>query len=550
MGDERTRRYRRTLAELDLQRKPYESEWKDLSRYLLYRRGLFDGDRPGRAASRRSESLDSRPAKSLRNFAAFMHAGLTSPARPWFKLTTQDPELMEFGPVRDWVFGVEQAMYHAYRKSNFYSTVHTGYLELIGFGVGCIFEEEDDESFIRFHPLTIGEYWIAQNHRGAVDTLYRRFSMTARAMAQKFGREKLSHAVKTALDRKDLTWFDVVHVVEPREQYDPRRMDRNNLPYASAYFEMNGTHELLWNGGYHEFPYLISRWETTGNEVWGAGPAHDVLPDIKQLTAVIRTQTTAIHKELDPPMALGSGMKDRLNLMPGTQHPGLLSSAGDIQAKPIYQVRPDLAAGVTLRQDIRQAIMEGFFNDLFLFLLQRPNMTATEVVERHEEKLLLLGPAIERQQYELFNPLTERTFGVLMRSESLPPPPEELQGQELKVEYISLLAQAQKVIGTQAVDSAVQFAASMASLWPEVLDKINADEALDVRSDLIGVRPGIIRTDAQTAAMRKDRAQKAQAAAADQSTMNMIQAGKTMSEIKTGEDRNALIDMLKNAAKG
>jgi hypothetical protein len=172
------------------------------------------------------------------------------------------------------------------------------------------------------------------------------------------------------------------------------------------------------------------------------------------------------------------------------------------------------------------------------------------VVERHEEKLLLLGPAIERQQYELFNPLTERTFGVLMRSESLPPPPEELQGQELKVEYISLLAQAQKVIGTQAVDSAVQFAASMASLWPEVLDKINADEALDVRSDLIGVRPGIIRTDAQTAAMRKDRAQKAQAAAADQSTMNMIQAGKTMSEIKTGEDRNALIDMLKNAAKG
>jgi len=547
---ERIERHNSILAELKKKRLPHETGWRDLSRFLLPAHGLYDSEKPGERSPRKLESLDSRPRKNLSNFAAMMHSGHTSPARPWFKITTEDPDLMDFAPVRDWVSFVEKLFYQAYRKSNFYASVHTGYIELAGFGVQAMLQEESWESILHFATQTIGTYWIAQNHQGVVDTLYRKFSMTARQMAARFGKDNLSSHAKSALDNKqDLQEFNVIHAVEPREFYDPRKVDNSNMPFVSCYFEDGENNRelpdnFLREGGYHDFPFRVARWETFGNEVYGTSLGLDVLPDIKQLTAVIRTQTTSIHKELDPPMALASGMKDRLNLMPGTQHPGLLNQQGEPLAKPVYSPNPNLQHGVALRQDIREAITEGFFNDLFLFLIQRPNMTATEVAERHEEKLLLLGPAIERQQSEFFNPLADRTYGILDRNGYIPPPPRELENKELKVEYISLLAQAQKQVGTQAISSTTQFAAGLSQFWPDALDKINPDEAIDAWADLSGSEPKMINTEQQVLEIRQTRAEQKQAAAMNEAMMNAAQAGKTMSETKINPDeRTALTDV-------
>jgi hypothetical protein len=548
---ERLNRYRSTLEEMKRQRKPHEPGWKDISRLLMHANGLYDGEKPGEYVPRKSEALDSRPRKYLGNFAAMMHAGLTSPARPWFKLTTEDPDLIKYGPIRDWVSRVEAQMYQAYRKSNFYSSVHSGYLELTGFGIQCCFLEESFETLLHFCPQTIGTYWIAQNDYGMVDTVYRTFAMTARTMARRFGKENLSTVVQAALERNELQFFRVFHVTEPRERFDPRKKDKYNKPFVSCYFEEGTQDAVLREGGFDEFPYLTARWETLGNDPWGNSPGADVLPDIKQLTAVIRTQTTAIHKELDPPMAMGGTMKDRLNLMPGTQHPGMLNPQGELLTKPIYSPNPNLQHGVELRNDIRDAIQAGFFNDLFIFMLQRKDITATEVAERHEEKLLMLGPAIERQQSEFFNPLADRTFGILIRNGFIPPPPEAIQDQELKVEYISLLAQAQKIVGINSVDSMVQFTGNMSQIWPDAIDKINPDMAIDIRADLIGADLRMINAASVVNKTRQARADAQQAAQMNEAMMNAAEAGKTMSETKINpEQRTALTDAAEVMAGG
>ncbi|MEW5726178.1 MAG: portal protein, partial [Thermodesulfobacteriota bacterium] len=184
-----------------------------------------------------------------------------------------------------------------------------------------------------------------------------------------------------------------------------------------------------------------------------------------------------------------------------------------------------------------------FFNDLFVFLLRRPGVTATEVVERHEEKLLLLGPVIERQQSELLDPLIERAFGILERSGRLPGAPPEIQGHDLKVEYISLLAQAQKLVGTQAVQSVLQFVGGAAAIDPRVLDKIDLDEAVDVYAEMTGVPPRVVRADEEVEKLRAERAESSRRDQAAQAALAAIQGAKSLSETKTGE-RNALTDLI------
>jgi hypothetical protein len=329
--------------------------------------------------------------------------------------------------------------------------------------------------------------------------------MTARQIESRFGRENLPASVLTSLNVNRDSWFDVLHVVQPRAEFDVDRMDVMNMPYESVFLLNGHGGHVLSESGFVENPYMAPRWDTAAMDVYGRSPAMDVLADVKMLMEMSKSQIQAVHLTLRPPMKVPSMYSRRLNLLPGGQNPVEQNQQDSVS--PLYQVRPDLAGVSNKIQDVRTAIREGFYNDIFMMMAgsNRRTITAAEVAERHEEKLIQLGPVIERQHTELLDPLLDRVFGILHRAGQLPEPPSVLEGSDLKIDYISVLAQAQKMVGTQSLLSLASFVGDLAQANPEVLDKVDMDRAVDDYAELIGVPTGIVRSGDEVEKFRNTR---------------------------------------------
>ena len=486
--------YLQRLQSLRQERSSWESHWQEISDYILPRKGIYAGHRPNDGGIRSGKIIDSTATRALRILAAGLQGGLTSPARPWFRLGLSDRDLARHKSVREWISKVESAMYRALARSNFYSCIHSLYTELAGFGTGILYCEPDEDSGIRFRTLTAGEYCLATDAQGRVDSVYREFKMTARQLEKRFGKDNLPASVHTSLGANRDHWFDVLHVVQPRDEFDVERMDALNMPFESVFLLNGRGGDILSESGFVENPYMAPRWDTAAMDVYGRSPAMDVLADVKMLMEMSKSQIQAVHLTLRPPMKVPSMYSRRLNLLPGGQNPVEQNQQDSVS--PLYQVRPDLAGVSNKIQDVRTAIREGFYNDIFMMMAgsNRRTITAAEVAERHEEKLIQLGPVIERQHTELLDPLIDRVFGLLSRSGQLPEAPSILEGADIKIDYISVLAQAQKMVGTQSIQSLAQFVGNLAQASPQVLDKVDMDRAVDDYAELIGVPNGIVRS--------------------------------------------------------
>lgn len=340
-----------------------------------------------------------------------------------------------------------------------------------------------------------------------MDTVYREFKMTARQLEKRFGRDALPANVQTSLNVNRDHWFDVLHVVQPRDEFDAQKIDKQNMPFESVFLLSGRGGHVLSESGFMENPYMVPRWDTAAMDVYGRSPAMDVLADVKMLMEMSKSQIQAVHLTLRPPMKVPAMYSRRLNLLPGGQNPVEQNQQDSVS--PLYQVRPDLAGVSNKIQDVRTAIREGFYNDIFLMMAgsNRKSITAAEVAERHEEKLIQLGPVIERQHTELLDPLIDRVFGILRRAGQLPDAPSILDGMDIKVDYISILAQAQKMVGTQSIQSLADFVGRLAGANPDVLDKVDMDRAIDDYADLIGVPNGIVRSGEEVEKFRNARRQ-------------------------------------------
>ena len=497
------------------QRQQWLDHWQEIHEYILPHRGHFtySGMGPNQGEKRHSRIIDGTATRALRILAAGMQSGLTSPSRPWFRLTLSDLDLVEYGPVRWWLDLVERNMYHVFSKSNFYSSVMDIYSEISSFGTSVIYEEERpygaQAALVWFKPFTVGEYCLSEGPYGLIDTIFRECYMTGRQIEAKFGKDNLSPGLRSSVDKSPDENHKIIHIITPRTDRQSGYQDRLNMPWVSCYLEEMATERVLSESGYMEFPCMCPRWGTAGADVYGRSPGMDILADVKMLQEMQKSFIKAIHKGIDPPLKVPSGWKGRITTIPGGIN--YLDAQSPDSIGPLYNVNVDLASTNTKIQQVQEAIRAGFFNDLFLMILERPGMTATEVMERHEEKLMMLGPVVERMFSELLDPTVNRTFGIMGRSLMLPPPPEEIMGQEIKVEYMSLLAQAQKMIGTQAIQSTAGFVAQMAQINPEALDKFDTDEAIDQYAEMVGAPGRIIRSDDQVMELRAMRAQQQQA---------------------------------------
>lgn len=522
------------------ERSSWMSHWKDISEVLLPRAGRFlptENNRGGKAAFRKI--LDSTGTRALRTLSGGMMSGMTSPARPWFRLTTFNPELDESYEVKVWMSQVTSLMQMVFYKSNTYRALQMAYEELGAFGTSATLIYDDFDRVIHCHPLTIGEFAIATDSRGRVNTVYREFRMTVAMLVQEFGLANVSRTVKDMYDRGQLDeWVEVINAIEPRTERDPRKTDAKNMPYLSVYFEKSGDKgKVLRETGFTEFPAMCARWSVTGGDIYGTSPGMEALGDLCQLQQMQFRKSQAIDYKVHPPVLIPSEMKNMgTQFLPG----GVIPYSNAQQAQQIrsaYMVDLDLNSLLVDIQDVRQRINEAFYRDIFMLMVNSTDktMTATEVTERHEEKMLLMGPVLERLNAEMLDPLINIVFNKLVQADLLPPLPEDLQGQQLNVEFISILAQAQKAISTNSVDRMFSVLGNLAGMKPDIVDNVDLDFWPQWYADALGVDPRFIVSGKKVAVIREQRAQAEQRAAAMEQLQGATQAAKNMGMSMQGQ---------------
>ena len=515
------------------ERATWWSHWQEVTTYLLPRNGrYFEQDR-NKGHRRHNSIYDNTGTRALRTLGAGMMAGATSPARPWFRLATADPELNNYPPVKLWLQDVTDRMNLVFTKSNTYRTLHGIYEELGAFGTAGSIVLPDPKTAIHHFPVTCGEYAIATDYQGRVNTLYREFQKTVSEIVREFGYNKCSTHVKNMYDRGNLdSWVTLIHAIEPRDdrERDFSKRDNMNMAYKSCYFELGSEGEqTLRESGFRDFPAVVPRWGIAGGDIYGNSPGMEALGDVKQLQHEQLRKAQSIDYQTKPPLQVPSYLKNRdVDSLPG----GVTFVDGQQgKIETAFAVNLNLQHLLMDIQDVRQRINSSFYADLFLMLANATDtrMTATEVAERHEEKLLMLGPVLERLHNELLDPLIDNTFNRMVEANLVPPAPEELQGMELSVEFVSMLAQAQRAIGTNSVDRYTNTMGMIAQMKPDILDKFNSDEWANSYADMLGIDPKLVVADQQVAIIRQERAQaqqaQAQAAAQQQAVENMAKIG-------------------------
>lgn len=533
-------RLTKQLGQLETERNSFEPHWRDLSDFINPRGSRFLTSDVNRGDRRNTKIVDPTASMANRTLSSGMMSGITSPARPWFRLATPDPAMMNYGPVKQWLEVVQNRMNDMFNKSNLYQSLPIIYSSLGTYGTAAMAVLEDNEDIIRTYPFPLGSFYIANSPRLSVDTAYRKFSMTVRQLVMEFGIDKVSSSVKGMWESGTYEkWIDVVHAVYPNMDRDTGKLDAKNKRVKSVYYEEGGdSDKVLRESGFDDFPILAPRWEVNGEDVYGSScPGMLALGQVKALQLEQRRKSQLIDKATNPPMVGPSSLKNqRVSLLPGdiTYIDQMSSQDG---FKPAYLVNPNTADLLADIQDTRSIINSSYFVDLFMMLqnVNTRSMPVEAVIEMKEEKLLMLGPVLERLNDEFLDPLIDRAFSIMVSKNLLPQPPDVMQGMPLRIEYISVMAQAQKSIGLGSLERFVGFVGGLAQAKPEALDKINVDQAIDSYAEMSGVSPTVVVPAEDVQQIREDRQQQIQQQQAMQMVMAAAQGAKTLSEAQTAD---------------
>lgn len=531
-------------AELWTTRSSYDSHMQEIADFLLPRAVRLDESNKNKGAvSDFNSIIDETGTQAHGVLEAGLMAGMTSPARPWVKLATPDRDLMEFGPVKTWLSKVTLKMLAIFSKSNTYRAFRSSYGQLGAFGTAANVVIDNYDNVLHNFPLAWGSYALGVSHLGTVDTLCRVFTRTAEQLVAEFGYDNCSQTVKNMYDTgKYTSEVPVIHIIEPRRDRDYKSPLSRHMAFRSCYIEAgrDSENQYLRESGFREFPAITPRWLVDGDDTYASRwPGALALGSIKQLQQEQRQKSTAIDYKVEPPLGVPTSLKNQdVDRLPG----GVTYIDTNTQngIRSLYEVNLDLNHLLADIGDVRDRINKSFFVDLFKMIANdtRSNVTAREIAERHEEKLLMLGPVLESLHNEMLQPFVEITFAKMLRAGLFAPgtelePPPELQGQELDIEFISTLAQAQRAVGVGSVDRLIGTIGSLGNIKPDVLDKLDADQAVDVYADMLGVDPSLIVADKDVALIRQNRQaqQQAQAMAAMAQPMkDMASAAQIASE--------------------
>jgi hypothetical protein len=551
--------FTRRVGALEKEFSSFRAHYEELSDNFSPRRGRFLIDDRNRGERKHHNIINSAGLQAARVSRSGLLAGIMSPARPWFALETLNPDFMENEQVKIWLHRVELLMRTIFNQSNLYNMAPTMLGETTVFGTGCMTQLDDFNDVARFYTHTVGSYMVAQNERYEIDTLVRQYMLTVHQMVKEFGLDRVSILVKDRWDRGEYDqWFPVTQVIEPNPNFDFDKLDAQFKPWRSVHFEPGNDkgsninqNRFLRKSGFEEFPAFVPRWSVTGEDIYGTDcPGMIALGDNKGLQIEERRKAQAIDKMVNPPLRGPASLRNSpINTMPGGSN--LYAGMPESKLEAIYQLNPQIGE---LKEDIQRTearIQEAFYADMFLAISNMDGVqprNQLELTQRNEERLLQLGPVLEQFHNEFLAKMIDRTFAQMGRAELLPPAPPALQGQPLKINFISSLARAQRAVAVGGIERLAGFAGQLAGAKPDVLDKIDADQMIDEYAQAIGTTPNLVVPDESVAIIRQQREQQAMAA----QQMQMAAAAASAAKDAAGADMSGenLLSNAVNAAQG
>ena len=523
------KKYKSKVRQMEENRQDYLKRWKAIRDYQLPYIGCFDdtADTTDYARRRDTNIYHSVAWQANQSFAAGVMSGLTPPSRQWFRLIWSNDTMKnhpEAGELLDKRMNILQDVL---LKSNFYNAIHSSYLEL-AFGQAPLAIFQDADTGVHFVPFTVGTYMMENGPDGIVDTFCTKYEMTARQLADKFGTDRLPSSIRAELENggvktKHKLWW----LVEPNRFHDRNKevMDKYHMKYLSLYWLEEGEKDFLDIGGFQEWPIPVARYLVTGNETYGKGPGWFAEGDSKGLQKLEKDDIIAVELGIKPPMAASATTaKQGINLTPGSY----TVVERNEPVTPLFNVNVNLQHLQEKILDLQDRIKRAYSADLFMMLerLEDKSMTAQEVLQRKQEQLQQLGPVVQRLQFEFLRKIIERVYNILDRAGILPQPEDAelalaLSNEEVTIEYISPLAQAQKMAGMTNIEQAIAFTGQLAQFDQSVLDKIDFAKTIDSYFDMVGAPASIKRTEEEYEAIQQ---QKAQAMAEAKQQEQMAQA--------------------------
>lgn len=558
---EQRRKCESRILGMRVSRYSWWTHWRECADYILPRRyrWLVTPNMQSRGSPINQHILDSTGTLASRNLASGLMSGVTNPTRIWFKLKVGEADSTQTSPISLWLAECERLLMRIFHESNFYNAVAVQYYDLVVFGTSTMLIYEDYDNVIMCFNPCLGEFYLENNENNSPAVFAREFTYTIAQTVEEFGLENCSQDVRqawadggSALSREII----IAHLIEPNSSPGPYGIPEA-FKYRELYFQWGGS-QTTQNGssfqgflrkkGYYEAPHIPVRWDLVSNDAYGRGPGMDALPDIKQLQLESRRKSQAIDKLVNPPMVADIQLKNQpASLLPGgvTYIAGLMSQSKPGFA-PVYQVQPPIGEITEDLNEVRQRIKDTFFVPLFQTISQfetRSNVSATEIDARRAESLVMLGPVLERLQTELLSPVIERTFAIAARAGIIPPPPPEIQGAHIKIEYSSMLEQAQSAASAAGIERIFAIVGQLAGIDPSAADNVDIDYGIDKISFLLNNDPKLIRSPEQLAQIRQMRAQEQQRMQQAEIAEKLATGAKTLSEIPVGGTSSALGEM-------
>ena len=485
---------------LKSRRDNWDTHYQELADYMLPRKADIVKKR-SRGEKRMELIYDGTALQSIDLMAAFLHGMLTSGASPWFHLDVKDEMINRDDDVREWLQDTSMRMMQAFQRSNFETEVHEAYVDLVVFGTACMFCEMDRKN-LRFSTRHISEYYVQEDQYGMVNTVYRLYKMTANQAVDRFGLERVGDFIRKKHEKNGDEEVEILHAVMPRTDRDVTSPNNLNMPFMSVYV-CKATGMEISQGGFEELPYVVPRFLKATGEVMGRSPAMTALPDVKMLNLMSKTIIQAAQKQIDPPLLV----PDDGFLLPIRTQPGGLNffRSGSRDTITPLNTGANIPIGLNMEEQRRAAIRQAFYVDQIL-TAGSPQMTATEVIQRQEERMRVIGPVLGRLMNEMLRPLIDRVFALMLRNDLLAPAPEILQGRDIDIEYVSPLARAQKSSSLNNTMRALEILLPLAQSLP-VGDHLDPDGLVRHVTDSLGVPKSTLRTQREVNDTREARAQ-------------------------------------------
>jgi hypothetical protein len=501
------------LGKLQSDRSNWESHWKEVAEYVVPNKDNVYGNDSAKGEKKFQELYDGTAVHSNELLGSALHGMLSNPTNPFFGLSSGDLELDKNDAVRKWLQDCTRTMHDVLNNSNFQTEIHEVYLDLGSFGTGALFIDEDDVDIVRFQAHTIYSVWIAENYKGVVDTVIRKFKKPLKDIRKEFGDEWVKQLPTFNIESDQNKEYEIIHAVYPNDSFNPNDTDKTKKPFVSCYILANEK-VTLREKGYDTYPWAIPRWTKISGESYGRSPAMKCLPDTKMINTMMKVTIRSAQKIVDPPlMAPDDGIMGGVKTAPGAINYYRAGSSDRIEP---LETGGRIDFGFQIMEDVRTRIRSAFFIDQ-LQLREGPQMTATEVMQRTEEQLRLLGPILGRQHNELLAPLITRVFDICMKRNMFKEMPAQLKNiRNLVVQYSSMIARAQKTAELDSFNRFFQMGAPIFQADPKTLHLLNGDNGLKHIAQSLNLPYEFLRTDNEVKKIRQAEAEASQEAAAQQ----------------------------------